>query len=66
MPPLVHPPSMIVSLKNLINTFGNLKFYFINSLKQSQIDGRLSIFERQTSIKLIAKKDRDKKFLKKC
>ena len=40
----------------------DLKFYFINSLKQSKIDGNLSISERQAVIKLIAKKDRDKRF----
>ena len=37
----------------------DLKFYFINSLKQAKIDGHLSIFQRQAIIKLIAKKDRD-------
>ena len=38
----------------------DLKFYFINSLKQSKIDGRRPIFQRQAIIKLTAKKDRDK------
>ena len=33
----------------------NLKFYFINSLKQSKIDGHPSISQRQAIIKLIAK-----------
>ena len=42
----------------------NLKFYFIDSLKQSKIDGCLPISQRQAIIKLIAKKDRDKGFLK--
>ena len=42
----------------------DLKFYFINSLKQSKIDGHLSISQRQAIIKLIAKKDRDKRFVK--
>ena len=42
----------------------DLKFYFINSLKQSKIDGNLSISRRQAVIKLIAKKDRDKRFVK--
>ena len=42
----------------------DLKFYFINSLKQSKIDGNLSISQRQAIIKLIAKKDRDKRFVK--
>ena len=42
----------------------NLKFYFINSLKQSKIDGNLSISQRQAVIKLIAKKYRDKRFVK--
>ena len=42
----------------------DLRFYFINSLKQSKFDGNLSISERQAIIKLIAKKDRDKRFFK--
>ena len=42
----------------------DLKFYFINSLKQSKIEGNLSISQRQAVIKLIAKKDRDKRFAK--
>ena len=37
----------------------NLKFFFINSLKQSKIDGHLFITQRQAIVKLIAKKDRD-------
>ena len=40
------------------------KFYFINSLKQSKIDSHLSISQRQAIIKLIVKKDRDKRFVK--
>ena len=42
----------------------DLKFYFINSLKQSKIEGNLSISQRQAVIKLIVKKDRDKRFVK--
>ena len=34
------------------------------SLKQSKIDGHLSISQRQAIIKLIAKKSRDKRFVK--
>ena len=42
----------------------DLKFYFINSSKQSKIDGNLSISQRQSVIKLKVKKDRDKRFAK--
>ena len=42
----------------------DLKFYFINSLKQSKSNGHLSISQRQAIIKLIAKKDREKRFVK--
>ena len=42
----------------------DLKFYFINSLKQSKIEGNLSISQRQAVIKLIVKKDRAKRFVK--
>ena len=41
----------------------NLKFYFINSLEQSKINGNLSISQRQAVIELIAKKGRDKRFV---
>ena len=44
--------------------WNDLKFYFINSLKQSKIDGNLSVSQRQAVIKLIVKKDRDKRFVK--
>ena len=42
----------------------DLKLGFINSLKQSKIDSNLSIPQRQAIIKLIAKRDRDKRFVK--
>ena len=42
----------------------DLKFYFIDSLRQSKSNGHLSISQRQAVVKLIAKKDRDKRFLK--
>ena len=42
----------------------NVKFFFVNSLKQSKIDGRLPISQRQAIIKLIVKKDREKRFVK--
>ena len=42
----------------------DLKFYFINSLRQFKIDGNVSISQRQAIIKLIAKKGRDKRFVK--
>ena len=43
----------------------DLKFYFINSLNQSKIDGNVSISQRQANIKLIVKKDKGKRFVKK-
>ena len=39
----------------------NLKLSFINSLKQSKIDGRLHVSQRTAIIKLIVKKDTDEK-----
>ena len=42
----------------------DLKFYFINFLKQSKIDDNLSISQMQAIIKLIVKRDRDKRFVK--
>ena len=47
-----------------MNTWDDLKLYFINSLKQSKIEGNLSISQRQTVIKLIAKIDSHKRFAK--
>ena len=43
----------------------DLKFCFVNSLKQSKIDGQLPFSQRQAIIKKIAEKDRDKRFVKK-
>ena len=43
----------------------DLKFCFVNSLKQSKIDGQLPFSQRQAIIKEIAEKDRDKRFVKK-
>ena len=37
---------------------------FINSLKQAKIEGSLSISQRQAVIKLLEKKDRDKRYIK--
>ena len=42
----------------------DLKFYFINSSKQSKIEGYFSISQKQAIIKLIVKKDKDKRFVK--
>ena len=42
----------------------DLKFYFINFFKQCKIDGCLPISQRPGIIKIIAKKDRDKRFVK--
>ena len=36
--------------------WGNFKIFFINSLKQSKIDGHLPISRRQAIIKLLLKK----------
>ena len=47
-----------------VHFWEDLKFYFINSLKQSKIDGHLSISQKQAIIKLIVKKDRYKRFVK--
>ena len=44
--------------------WGDLKFYFIISLKQFKTDSHLPVSQRQAIIKLIAKKDRDKRFVK--
>ena len=40
----------------------NLKSFIIDSSKQSKIDVHFSISQRQAIIKLVAKKDRDKRF----
>ena len=39
----------------------DLKLSFINSLKQSKIDGRLPVSQRTAIRKLVVKKDTDKK-----
>ena len=42
----------------------DIKDVFINSLKEAKIKGSLSISQRQAVIKLLEKKDRDKRFIK--
>ena len=42
----------------------DLKVYFINYLNKSKIDGLFPISQRQTIIKLLAKKHRDKRFVR--
>ena len=42
----------------------DIKDVFINSLKEGKIEGSLSISQRQAVIKLLEKKDRDKRFIK--
>lgn len=39
--------------------WGNFKIFFINSLKQSKIDGHLPISQRQVIIKLLLKKKKN-------
>ena len=38
--------------------------FFLKSLKQAREKGQLSIFQHQAVIKLIEKKDRDKRYIK--
>ena len=40
-----------------------MKDVFINSLKKAKIEGSLSISQRQAAIKLLEKKDRDKRYI---
>ena len=72
--------TLITALKNMSNVnspgrddltkefyehfWDDLKFYFINSLKQSKTDVRLPISQAQAIIKQIAKKYRHKRFEK--
>ena len=42
----------------------DLKFYFIDFFKQCKIDGWLPISQRQAIIKIMAKKNRGKRFVK--
>ena len=72
--------TLITALKNMSNVnspgrddltkefyehfWDDLKFYFINSLKQSKTDVRLPISQTQAIIKQIAKKYRHKRFEK--
>ena len=51
--------------KEFYETFWDeLKFAFIKSINQAKLTGELSISQRQAVIKLIEKKDRDKRFIK--
>ena len=51
--------------KEFYETFWNeMKYVFLKSLKQAKEKGELSISQRQAVIKLIEKKDRDKRYIK--
>ena len=51
--------------KEFYETFWeDIKNVFINSLKRSKIESSLSISQRQAVIKLLEKKDRDKRYIK--
>ena len=51
--------------KEFYETFWNeIKYVFLKSLKQVKEKGQLSIFQRQAVIKLVEKKDRDKRYIK--
>ena len=51
--------------KKIYETFWNeIKYVFLKSLKQAKEKGQLSISQRQAVIKLIEKKDRDKRYIK--
>ena len=56
---------MMVYLKNFMKLFLEvIKDVSIKSLKQAKIEGSLSISQRQAVIKLLEKKDRDKRYMK--
>ena len=51
--------------KEFYETFWNeIKYVFLKSLKQTKEKGQLSIPQRQAVVKLIEKKDRDKRYIK--
>ena len=51
--------------KGFYETFWNkIKYVFLKSLKQAKEKGQLSIPQRQAVVKLIEKKDRDKRHVK--
>ena len=55
----------MVYLKNFMKLFWEvIKDVSIKSLKQAKIEGSLSISQRQAVIKLLEKKDRDKRYMK--
>ena len=55
---------MMVTKEFYEHFWDDLKFYFINSLKQFKIDGHLPISQRQAIIKLMVQKDRDENLSK--
>ena len=51
--------------KEFYETFWNeIKYFFLKSVKQAKEEGQLSISQLQAVIKLIEKKDRDKRYIK--
>ena len=56
MPNNKFPEHDYLSKEFYAHFWGNFKIFFINSLKQSKIDGHLPISQRQAIIKLLLKK----------
>ena len=64
MPNNKYPRNVGLSTEFYEGFWEDIKDVFINSLKEGNIKGSLSISQRQAVIKLLEKKDRDKRFIK--
>ena len=62
---MIKHQAMMVFLKEFYETFlDNLKYVFLNSLNQTKERHHFSVLRGQAIMKLLEKKDRDKRYIK--
>ena len=63
---MINPQETTKITKEVYEFFWDIKNSLSDSIKKSFISGELSTFQKQTVIKIIKKKDRDKRLIKNC
>ena len=63
---MINPQETTQVTKEVYEFFWDIKNSLSDSINKSFISGELSTFQKQTVIKIIKKKDRDKRLIKNC
>ena len=63
---MINPQETTKVTKEVYEFFWDIKNSLSDSINKSFISGELSTFQKQTVIKIIKKKDRDKRLIKNC